>query len=58
MLYCDQLSSLLAQVIAGRLPKQKKLIRVVAWSVNAGCLFPPEAGVHRYAVAYQVTAAA
>ena len=53
----ERLASLLARVIAERLPQHKKLIRVVAWSADAGRLFAPEPGVRRYAVAYQVAAA-
>ncbi|GAC1634915.1 MAG: hypothetical protein NVS4B6_01020 [Mycobacterium sp.] len=41
-------------MIAERLPKGKKLLRVVAWSPNAGNLFDPKAGMRRYAVAYEV----
>jgi hypothetical protein len=50
----NQLRTVLAGAIAERLPREKKLLRVVAWSANAGCLFTPEAGVRRYAVAYEV----
>jgi hypothetical protein len=50
----NQLRTVLEGVIAKRLPREKKLLRVVAWSPNAGCLFTPRAGVRRYAVAYEV----
>jgi hypothetical protein len=50
----DQMRAVLARAIAKRLPRHKKLVRVVAWSQNAGRLFAPEAGVRRYAVAYEV----
>ena len=49
-----QLRDVLAGVIAKRLPKHKKFLRVVAWSPNAGCLYRPVPGVNRYAVAYEV----
>ena len=52
--YDDQLRNVLARAIAKRLPRDKKLLRVVAWSPNAGCLFTPRPGVRRYAVAYEV----
>jgi hypothetical protein len=50
----DQLRTVLARAIAKRLPREKTLLRVVAWSPNAGCLFTPEAGLRRFAVAYEV----
>jgi hypothetical protein len=50
----EQLRTVLAGVIAERLPRNKKLLRVVAWSPNGGCLFAPKAGVHRFAVTYEV----
>lgn len=44
----------LADMVAKRLPADKKLLRVVGWSANGGCLFRPRAGVRRYAVSYWV----
>jgi hypothetical protein len=54
----DQLRKVLAGAVARRLPEGKQLVRVVGWSPNAGCLFTPQAGVDRYAVAYLVRSAA
>jgi hypothetical protein len=53
-----QLRDVLAGVIAKRLPEHKKFLRVVTWSLNAGCLYQPVPGVNRYAVAYEVQLAA
>ena len=53
-----QLRAVLTLTIAERLPKDKQLLRVVAWSPNAGCLFTPLPSVRRYAVAYEVRLAA
>jgi hypothetical protein len=53
-----QLREILAGAIAKRLPKHKTFLRVVAWSLNAGCLYQPVPGVNRYAVAYEVQLAA
>jgi hypothetical protein len=50
----EHLRTVLARMIAERLPKGKTLLRVVAWSPNAGNLFAPKAGMRRYAVAYEV----
>ena len=50
----EHLRTVLAGMIAERLPKGKTLLRVVAWSANAGNLFTPKAGMRRYAVAYVV----
>jgi hypothetical protein len=54
----QQLRTVLSRAIAERLPAGKKLRRVVAWSANAGSLFAPTAGPRRFAVAYEVIAAA
>ena len=54
----DQLRTVLTRAVARRLPRNKKLVRVVAWSQNAGCLFAPKAGERRYAVAYEVRSTA
>ncbi len=54
----DQLRAVLAGAVAARLPADNQLVRVVAWSPNAGCLYPPRAGVDRYAVAYEVRSGA
>jgi hypothetical protein len=56
--YDEQLRAILARAVAKRLPRNKKLLRIVAWSQNAGCLFPPKPGMRRYAVAYEVCLAA
>jgi hypothetical protein len=54
----EELRTALARVIADRLHCGKKLLRVLTWSANAGCLFAPKPGVRRYAVAYEVVAPA
>ena len=53
-----ELRAVLAGAIAERLPDNKELVRVVAWSSNASRLYSPRAGMHRYAVAYEVRSAA
>jgi hypothetical protein len=52
-----QFPTVLAKLIAQRLPVEKKLLAVVGWSVNGGCLFQPRPGVQRYAVSYRVQCA-
>jgi hypothetical protein len=52
-----QLPTVLARLIAQRLPAGKRLLGVVGWSVNGGCLFQPRPGVQRYAVSYRVQCA-
>jgi hypothetical protein len=47
----------LAQAVEKRLSRDKELVRVVAWSANAGGLFAAEPGVRRFAVAYEVRVA-
>lgn len=37
-----QFPTVLAKLIAQRLPVEKKLLAVVGWSVNGGCLFNPD----------------
>ncbi len=53
-----RLRTLLARAIEERLPQGKELIRVVAWSANAGGLFASRPGARRFAVAYEVRDAA
>jgi hypothetical protein len=52
-----ELPSVLADLITKRLPAEKKLLDVVGWAANGGCLFQSRAGVQRYAVSYRVQAA-
>jgi hypothetical protein len=52
-----QFPTLLAELVAQRLPVGKKLLTVVGWSANGGCLFQPRPGVQRYAVSYRVQCA-
>jgi hypothetical protein len=51
------LPTVLADLITQRLPADKKLLAVVGWSANGGCLFQSRPGVQRYAVSYRVQAA-
>jgi hypothetical protein len=53
-----RLRMVLARAVEERLPHNKKLVRVVAWSANAGGLFAAAAGDRRFAVAYEVRVAA
>jgi hypothetical protein len=46
------LTTVLADLITKRLPAGKKLLAVVGWSANGGCLFQSRPGVRRYAVSY------
>jgi hypothetical protein len=46
------LTTVLADLINTRLPAGKKLLAVVGWSANGGCLFQSRPGVRRYAVSY------
>lgn len=52
--HIERLRSVLARAIRERLPRSKELLRVVAWSPEAGGLFEPRPGVRRYAVSYEV----
>jgi hypothetical protein len=52
-----QFPTVLAKLIAQRLPAEKKLLAVVGWSVNGGCLFQPRPGVQRFAVSYRAQCA-
>ncbi|MCW2511725.1 MAG: hypothetical protein JWR11_767 [Mycobacterium sp.] len=56
--HIERLRAILASAIRERLPRNKELLRVVAWSPEAGGLFEPRAGVCRYAVSYEVRATA
>ncbi|RDH79420.1 hypothetical protein DVS77_07240 [Mycolicibacterium moriokaense] len=47
----------LAHAVQKRLPQGKELLRVVAWSANAGGLFCAESHARRFAVAYEVRVA-
>jgi hypothetical protein len=47
-----ELTTVLAALITKRLPAGKKLLAVVGWSANGGCLFQAKPGVRRYAVSY------
>ena len=49
-----EMRMVLADMIAKRLPADKKLLRVVGWSANGGCLFRSRPGMRRYAVSYWV----
>ena len=53
-----RLRSVLARAVEERLPAGKELVRIVAWSANAGGLFASRAGDNRFAVAYEVRIAA
>ena len=53
-----RLRTVLARAVEERLPQHKKLVRVVAWSANAGGLFTSAGGDRRFAVAYEVRVAA
>jgi hypothetical protein len=53
-----RLRAVLARAVAERLPQGKELVRVVAWSANAGGLFPSRPGDNRFAVAYEARVAA
>ncbi len=53
-----RLRTLLARAVEERLPRGKELVRVVAWSANAGGLFASQPGARRFAVAYEVRVAA
>lgn len=46
--------AVLAELVAGRLPDYKRLLRVVTWSPDAGHLFSPTPNFRRYAVCYEV----
>jgi hypothetical protein len=46
------LMRVLSELISKRLPASKKLLAVVGWSANGGCLFQAKPGVRRYAVSY------
>ncbi|BBZ28138.1 hypothetical protein MMAD_24330 [Mycolicibacterium madagascariense] len=50
----ERLRDVLTRAIEKRLDGTKELLRVVAWSPNAGGLFEPKAGPRRYAVSYEV----
>jgi hypothetical protein len=52
-----ELATVLGDLITQRLPADKKLLAVVWWSANGGCLFQSRPGVQRYAVSYRVQAA-
>ena len=39
-------------LVAKRLPDINKLLRVVGWSANGGCMFGSRPGVRRYEVSY------
>jgi hypothetical protein len=52
--HIERLRAVLARAVKDRLPRGKELLRVVAWSPEAGGLFEPRPGVRRYAVAYEV----
>jgi hypothetical protein len=52
-----ELPSVLADLVAQRLPADKKLLAVVGWSANGGCLFRSRPGVKRYAVSYRMQSA-
>jgi hypothetical protein len=53
-----RLRMVLARAVEERLPESKELVRVVAWSADAGGLFASRAGDRRFAVAYEVRVAA
>jgi hypothetical protein len=52
-----ELPTVLADLITRRLPAEKKLLAVVGWCANGGCLFQSRPGVQRYAVSYRVQCA-
>ena len=43
---------MLSDLVAKRLPDNNKLLRVVGWSANGGCMFGSRPGVRRYEVSY------
>lgn len=49
-----RLRTILARAVEERLPRDKELVRVVAWSAEAGGLFAPHRAARRFAVAYEV----
>ena len=49
-----RLRTALARAVEERLPQDKELVRVVAWSPNGGGLYAPPPGSHRFEVAYEV----
>lgn len=50
----EGLRAILTRAIEKRLAGSKELVRVVAWSAEAGGLFEPRVGMRRYAVSYEV----
>jgi hypothetical protein len=56
--HIERLRTVLAHAVKEKLPRNKELLRVIAWSPEAGGLFEPRPGVRRYAVSYEVRARA
>ena len=56
--HIERLRAVLANAVKEKLPRNKELLRVVAWSPEAGGLFEPRPGIRRYAVSYEVRARA
>lgn len=50
----EGMRAVLTRAIEKRLAGGKELLRVVAWSPEAGGLFEPRPGLRRYAVSYEV----
>ena len=46
----------LEEIVAKRLPANKRLRRVVGWSANGGTLYLPRRGDRQFAVSYEVVA--
>jgi hypothetical protein len=49
-----QLRATFEAILIKRLPADKRLRRVVAWSPNGGCLYRPRPGKRQFAVSYEV----
>jgi hypothetical protein len=49
-----QLRTAFEEILAQRLPAEKRLRRVVGWSANGGCLYRPQRGDRQFAVSYEV----
>ena len=50
----EQLRAAFEEILVKRLPADKRLRRVVAWSPNGGCLYRPRPGKRQFAVSYEV----
>ncbi|CAN5260284.1 hypothetical protein BH09ACT8_BH09ACT8_56800 [soil metagenome] len=50
----DCLRATFEEILAKKLPADKRLRRVVGWSANGGCLYRPRRGDRQFAVSYEV----